>query len=147
MLPHVAHNWFIITPMHKGFIRFFDRLEDKVRIGLSRAPILYALIGAVGIVLVWKGVWESAEYFPFLFGPASFLLGIFILLASGLLVSFFIGDSIILSGFKQDKKLAEKTEAELRAEQMETLELEAKIDHIEHDLHELKKNHRTGHSL
>ncbi len=118
---------------------FFDRLEDKIRARLSRAPILYALIGAVGIILMWKGVEETAGIFPVLYGPASFFLGVFILLVSGLLVSFFIGDSIIISGFKREKKFADKTEKEiLAAEKSDTAEILAKLNHIEHDLHDIK---------
>ncbi|MDO8518130.1 MAG: hypothetical protein Q7S26_02470 [bacterium] len=102
--------------MFKRVVSFFDTLEDKVRIALSHRPIVYAFIGGVGIVLFWKGVWETAELFPVLFGPVSILLGVGILLLTGLLVSFFIGDSIILSGFKREKKLVEKTESEVRSE-------------------------------
>lgn len=133
--------------MVKHLVRFFDKLEDKIRGRLSHAPILYALIGAVGIILMWKGVEETASLFPFLYGPASFLLGAVILLASGLLVSFFIGDSIIISGFKREKKFADKTESEVRAEQEATEVIEAKINNIERDIHELKKTHRTGRPL
>lgn len=123
-------------------LSFFDKLEDKVRIRLSHHPILYSLIGAVGIVLIWKGVWETAEIFPWLFGPASILLGVLILLTTGLLVSFFIGDSIILSGFKQEKKLVEKTADEVRSE-IEVLEkLEKKVEHLEKDIHEIRGESR-----
>lgn len=122
--------------MVKKLLTFFDKLEDKIRARLSRMPILYALIGAVGIILVWKGVWETAEHVPALWGPGSILLGVLILLASGLLVSFFIGDNIILSGFKRDKKLAEKTEKEiLQAEKTQTTEILAKLKHLERDIH------------
>lgn len=121
-------------------MRFFDKLEDKVRIRLSHYPILYSLVGAVGIVLVWKGVWESAEHFPILYGPASILLGVAILLVTGLMVSFFIGDTIIISGFKREKKLVEKTEKEmLEATQTQTDILTAEIQHIHRDLEEIKK--------
>ena len=102
--------------MFKWVVTFFDTLEDKIRITLSHRPILYSFIGGVGIVLFWKGVWETAELFPALFGPVSVLLGVIILLLTGLLVSFFIGDSIILSGFKREKKLVEKTENEVHSE-------------------------------
>lgn len=123
----------------KKLVAFFDKLEDKVRIRLSHHPILYSLIGAVGIILVWKGVWETAELFPLLHGPGSVLLGVLILLISGLLVSFFIGDSIILSGFRREKKLVEKSEAEiLKAEKTQTAEILAKLDHLEDDIHALK---------
>lgn len=119
--------------MFKRIASFFDKLEDSTRFRLSRHPVLYALVGAVGIVLVWKGVWETAEYIPALSGPASFVLGMAILLVTGLLVSFFIGDSIILSGFRREKKLAEKTEREVRSE-MDLLEK------IAGDVAEIKKD-------
>ena len=104
-----------MTPVKK-VVTFFDKLEDRVRIALSHYPIVYSIIGAVGIVLFWKGVWETADIFPILFGPSSILLGLVILLLTGLLVSFFVGDSIIISGFNHEKKLVEKTESEIRAE-------------------------------
>ena len=127
--------------MLKKLINFFDKLEDKVRIRLSHYPILYALVGAVGIVLVWKGVWESAEHFPILYGPASILLGTAILLVTGLMVSFFIGDTIIISGFKKEKKLVDKTEKEmLDATKNQTEILTAEIQHIHRDLEEIKKD-------
>ncbi len=124
--------------MFKKVFRFFDKLEDWVRANLSRHPILYALVGAVGIVLVWKGVWETAEFFPILHGPASVILGVFILLITGLLVSFFIGDSIIISGFKREKKLAEKTEREVLLEKEVMQNISEKLEHIEKDIHDLK---------
>lgn len=120
--------------MLKGLITFFDKLEDTIRIYLSHKPILYAFIGGVGIVLFWKGVWETAEVFPFLFGPVSIVFGTIILLLTGLLVSFFIGDSIILSGFKHEKKLVEKTEAEVRSEKNAMQEILFKLEAIERAL-------------
>ncbi len=127
--------------MVKKISRFFDRLEDNIRASLARMPILYALIGGVGIVLFWKGVWETAELFPALHGPLSIVLGVLILLPTGLLVSFFIGDTIILSGFKREKKLVEKSEQDiLRAGKATTEQILAKIDHVEQDIHDLKKD-------
>lgn len=124
--------------MVKKIVSFFDKLEDKIRIGLSHTPILYSLIGAVGVVLVWKGVWETAEYFPILFGPVSVILGVLILLVTGLFVSFFIGDSIIISGFKREKKIAERTEAEVVADKNISEVISAKLDNIEKEIQELK---------
>ena len=126
--------------MIKRLIRFFDKLEDRIRAQLSRMPILYALIGGVGIVLFWKGTWETAELYPWLYGPVSIIVGVGIMLGTGLLVSFFIGDSIILSGFKREKKLVEKTEQEiLKTEKSATEKILAKLDHLEQDIHDLKK--------
>lgn len=125
--------------MLKRIVNFFDKFEDRTRSRLSRKPIVYALVGAVGIILLWKGVWETAELVPALHGPGSILLGAVILLASGLLVSFFIGDNIILSGYKREKKLAERTEHEvLKAGQTADLIMQ-KLDHLEGDVHALTK--------
>lgn len=132
--------------MIRKIIRFFDKLEDRTRIYLSHHPILYSCIGAVGIVLVWKGVWETAEYFPILFGPGSILLGLLILLITGLLVSFFIGDNIILSGFKKEKKLAEKTEAEVVAEANVMREIVSELHAIEDDIEDIKEEQKKQRS-
>ena len=132
--------------MIKKILSFFDKLEDFVRIELSHNPILYALVGAVGIILLWKGVWEVAELIPGLYGFGSIVMGVIILLVSGLLVSFFICDSIIISGFKKEKKLVEKSELDiLKAEHMQTREIVAKLDHLGKDIHDMKSDHR--HSL
>jgi len=129
--------------MVKRIFNFFDKLEDHVRIKLSHTPILYALIGAVGIILLWKGVWDLADLVPALQGWGSIIVGTTILLMSGLLVSFFIGDSIIISGFKREKKLTEKTEAEVKAERAVVEQVISKLDHLEQDLHELKAEKRS----
>ena len=129
--------------MVKKIFNFFDKLEDHVRINLSHAPIIYALVGAVGIILLWKGVWEVAEVIPGLFGFGSIVMGVIILLVSGLLVSFFIGDSIIISGFKKEKKLVERSDIDiLKAEHDAAKQIIEKIDHLEKDIHELKSDHR-----
>ena len=142
----VARTLYTCKHMVKKILKFFDKLEDKIRIRLSHNPVLYAIIGAVGIILVWRGVEDIAGEIG-LTGPFAFMAGIAILLSTGLLVSFFIGDSIIISGFKHEKKVADKTEAEIRAEQEATQALANKIDHIEHDLHELKKGRESHHVL
>ena len=123
--------------MFKTTVHFFDKLEDHIRVGLSHWPIAYSLIGGVGVVLFWKGVWETAEYYPSLFGPVSFLIGLIIMLSTGLLVSFFIGDSIILSGLKHEKKLVEKTESEVRSEKNNMDYVVLRLEAIEQKLDSL----------
>lgn len=128
--------------MTKEIVLFFDKLEDRVRAALSHQPIFYALIGGVGIVLFWKGVWEMTELFPVLHGAGSVLLGVAILLITDLLVSFFIGDSIILSGYKHEKKLAEKTEMEVRVEKSTEERILERLDVIEKEIEEEHPRHQ-----
>lgn len=113
---------------------FFDKLEDKVRAKLIHYPILYAFIGGVGIVIFWRGVWHTADFFtqvifsyqlngsislgdlPWWDGPLSLLVGSILLLSTGLFVFDFIGNQAIMSGLKGEKKLEQKTEEEVKAE-------------------------------
>lgn len=127
--------------MIRHIVRFFDKLEDLVRAQLSHSPILYSLIGGVGIVLFWKGIWEAAEVYPSLYGLPSAIIGVLILLPTGLLVSFFIGDNIILSGYKREKKLVEKTEDIIKTEKNTTDLILAKLEALEKTVVELKNHH------
>jgi hypothetical protein len=127
-----------MPPMVNVLTKFFDRLEDKVRGYLSHYPIAYAIIGGVGVVLFWRGVWHTADLFQFMTGPLSMIMGMVLLLMSGLFVSFFIGDSIMIAGLKREKKLAEKTELEIETEKEELDALRRIILKMERDLEEIK---------
>src|SRR3989344_2817391 len=104
--------------MFRSIFNFFDKFEDHIRGRLSRFPILYTLIGGVAIVLFWRGVWHTADMLQakggvlgFLFyEPVNLLIVLLILLATGLFVSYFIGDTILMSGLKHQKKTTDKTE-------------------------------------
>ena len=130
--------------MLKTIIKFFDKIEDKTRAILSHHPIIYAFIGGVGMTLFWRGVWLTADLFPFMTGPVSIIVSMVILLITGLLVSVFIGHHIILTGIKQEKKIEERTEAEIKSE-IKTEEdafndIKAKIENIYNDIQELKSS-------
>lgn len=100
---------------------------------------MYTFIGGVAVVLFWRGVWLIADEFSFMTGPVSLLISVAILLLTGLFVSFFIGDQIIIGGLKQEKKLSEKTEAEVEEEAEILKRLEAKLLEIEKKISE---NHK-----
>ncbi len=129
------------------FVKFFDKLEDKTRATLSRSPIAYAIIGGIFVVLFWRAVWETADmlartggWLGVLFSPGvSLVVSTLGLLMTGLLVSFFISNRIILTGIKHEKKLAEKTEKEVEEEEARIKELHAHVAHIEARLEELAK--------
>lgn len=127
--------------IHK-ILKYFDKLEDQIRGRLSRYPIIYSLIGGTAIVLFWRGVWITADqivlWFPesyhWVDGPISLMTSILLLLATGLFVSFFVSDRIILSGIKQEKKLVEKTESEVRQESDVLSELTISVRHIDDEI-------------
>jgi TRAP-type C4-dicarboxylate transport system permease large subunit len=124
-------------------IKFFDKLEDRVRVFLSEFPIIYSLIGGVFIVVFWRGVWEVFDSFlifdGFYGGLASLVLSSSILMATGLFVSFFIGDTILMSGIKKEKKIAEKTRDELRKDAERIEVVIAKIENIEKNILEISE--------
>ncbi|MFZ2969591.1 MAG: hypothetical protein WA063_00430 [Minisyncoccia bacterium] len=118
----------------KRIFGFFDKLEDNIRAILSRRPIVYAFVGGAAIVLFWRGVWMVADSIPFLTGPVSILVSVAILLATGLFVSFFIGDNIIVSGLKKEKKLNEKIASEVKTELDILNDIQKRLDNIEREL-------------
>ena len=116
--------------------RFFDRLENRIRGFLSRYPIVYGFVAGVGIVSFWRGVWETSDLLniPAL---ASLVFGFLLLLAIGVLVTEFLGNRIIISGLRGEKKIEEKTLQEIEDEEMFLSSLKNKIDRIEMMVEEL----------
>ena len=123
----------------------FSRLENHIRSELSKAPILYSMLGSIGVILFWRGLWHTADYLEsenwfgsVLFsGPASMLVGLIILLVSGLFVSVFIGESMVLGRLKQEQKVTTETELELEKEKIDLKSIQREIKHIEDDLHQI----------
>ncbi len=125
-----------------NIIKFFDKLEDKIRGALSHKPILYAFIGSVGIILLWRGIWIIADDFE-LSGVVSTILGVLVLMLIGLFVSFFVGDQILLSGIKEEKRLDEKTEEEIRGEAVSLRQIKNDIEEIKNHLKKLDKKEKA----
>lgn len=124
----------------KSLWHFFDHLEDVIRRKLSRWPIVYAFIGGVGIVSFWRGVWGTSDLLG-ISPQASLVGGLVIMLVIGILVTEFLGNRIIISGLRGEKKLEEKTLKEIEEEEASLANLHKQVDAIEamvRDLH----NHR-----
>ena len=117
--------------MKKIFI-FFDLLEDRIRHNLSHYPVLYALVGFLGIVLIWRGIWHIADDFK-LDSWLSVIIGVLILLSSGLFVALAIGDEVIINAFRGRRKITE-----LKLE--ETLTLSDRVDEIKKSLEKIEKS-------
>ena len=124
----------------KKIVRFFDKLEDRIRGRLSHYPIVYAFFGGIGVVLFWRGVWHTADDFG-MASLSSLIIGTALLLLTGVFVSAFIGNRLIISGLSGEKKLEEKEQSEIESEetQIKNLQnavsrLEKKLDHIDEDI-------------
>ncbi len=141
----------------KKIIVYFDKLEDKVRGHLSRYPILYTLIGGVAIVLFWRGVWHTADilqghggWLGFIFyEPVNLVITAIILLMTGLFVSYFIGDTILMSGIRRQKKVTDKTEKDVEEEEQELNKIRSTINEMKKEVDEIKdivvEDHKTHH--
>ena len=131
----------------KKLHKFLERIETRTREKLSNYPYLYALLGGIGVVLFWRGVWHIADDLS-LASEASFIIGTIILLITGIFISEFIGKRLIISGLVGEKKLEEKETEEIETEetQLKNLQhtlskLEEKLDHMETHLnHDDQKN-------
>lgn len=142
----------------KFIYNFFSKLEYKVRTKLSHYPIIYAIIGSIGVVIFWRGIWHTIDFVSeiiFYFqqnasidlgnlawwdGPLSILIGGILLLTTGLFVSSFIGNEIIISGLRGEKKLSDKTEEEVKNETGAIGEIEHEVVEIEHHLKDIEKD-------
>ena len=139
-------------------IRSFSmRFEDRIRIYLSHRPQLYALVVGIGIVLFWRGVWHTADFLHTYFalfhsnlttdslsgawwdGPLSFAVGIIILFATGAFTSSFIGNELILSGLRGEKKLNQKTEVEVKEEEESISDIKKGLKNVSEGIEQLEK--------
>lgn len=132
--------------MFKKIVEYFDKLEDKVRIRLSHRSIIYAFIGGTGTVLIWRAVWHSADIlmakggiWGFIFyEPITLIWSAVILLMTGLFVSNLIGERVIISGLKKEKKATDRTEIEIDKEEEKLNELKDQVSKISKDLQDIK---------
>lgn len=132
--------------MFKSIVNYFDKLEDKVRIRLSHRSILYAFVGAIGTIILWRGIWHTADILMgkggywsiFFYEPITIIWAAIILLMTGLFVSNLIGERVIISGLKKEKKVTDKTELEVDKEENEIKNMREKISQISKDIQEIK---------
>lgn len=118
--------------------RVLDDIEDKARIKLVHHPLVYALIGSIGIVSIWRGIWHISDDWG-VSSWGSLIFGILITVLTGLFVSFFIGDNIIISGLNKEKRIDEKTEEEIHAEREEIHKERTTLTDIQKDIKEIKE--------
>ena len=136
----------------------------RFHIFLSHHSYLYATLAGIGIVLFWRGVWHSADLVhlyinhyhsssslstvdqPWWDGPLSFVVGCAILYVTRAFVSSFIGNELILSGLRTEKRITKETESELKTEVFAIDEIKQEMNVINQKLGELEIKIRDHHS-
>ena len=124
----------ILNIIHK----IIDKIEEKARIKLVHHPLIYALIGSIGIVSIWRGIWHISDDWG-VSSWASLIFGIAITVLTGLFVSFFIGENIIISGLNKEKRIDEKTEEEVHQESNTLNRIEKNVKEIKEILSKTEK--------
>ena len=98
-------------------------------------------------MLFWRGVWDVADVLEqhtswgsFVLSPVgSMILGIVVLLATGLLVSSMIGESILLTSIRKEKKLIEKSRQEIEEDLRSENQEKDILQKIGEDIEEIKE--------
>ncbi len=123
----------------RKILNFFDRFEDRIRHSLSKRPVIYAFIGGVSVVLFWRGVWHLADEYG-MTSWQSLVVSVILMLATGTFVSFFVGESILLSGLKEEKRIDQKTEEDLDLEERRLQHIFEEIQEIREDVKNIKEH-------
>jgi hypothetical protein len=129
----------------KRLTNIFLKIEDKSRNYFEKIPFFHAFFAGVGVVLFWRGVWETSDRLGI--APVwSIILGVSILLVIGLFLQTFVGNTIIIKKVESEKRLDLKTKTDLekveREEKLEEMTLEIlakKLEVIESKIENLNK--------
>lgn len=113
----------------KYFTNFFLRIEDRARSAFEHFPFFHAFLAGVGVVLFWRGVWETADYLR-LAPSASIVIGVLLLGAIGLYLQTFVGNTIIIKQVEKEKAMSKKTEKEVTEVKAEVREGEITMEQV-----------------
>lgn len=94
--------------MFKKITRAIVDFETKTRRLLKKYPLAYTVLGAVFLILFWKGVEDTASMYSFLSGPILLVFTIPVLILLGLFLPFFIADRSTLTKIEEEEKIVEK---------------------------------------
>ncbi|MDE2019467.1 MAG: hypothetical protein KGJ13_03910 [Patescibacteria group bacterium] len=140
-------------------MRFLERAERWLRRKLQNHPLLYALVGGVGVVLFWRGVWHMTDFLALTLLSSrdavtsidwaqgidsllSFAFGTFLLLSTGLFISELLSGEVLLGKIKKEETTAEETEETVEKESSEIPRIEREVRHIAREVQQLEKDVR-----
>jgi hypothetical protein len=97
------------------------------------------VISGIGIVMFYRGLWLVLDEYPFFTGWVTLVIATMLLMLSGVFVSQFVSNHVILSGIKRDKKMVEKVGEQLKTDTELTQEVLERVKRIEEKLQSLTK--------
>lgn len=104
-------------------------IEDRARRFFEGFPFIHAFFAGVGVVLFWRGVWETSDHLG-LNSEWSIVFGIIILGSIGLFLQTFVGNTIIIKKVDTEKKVEQEIKAELQKTEQETGTEEVTLAHL-----------------
>lgn len=120
-------------------LNFFDKVEDHIRAWLSRRPLIYGVVAGIGAVFYFRGVWHLADEMQ-IGSITSLVVSLIILISTGSFVAHFVGNDVILSGLKKEKKLIEKTEEEIAMETATLNEIKEEIKSLRAEIRNINRS-------
>jgi uncharacterized membrane protein len=138
-------------------MNYIQKASYKIRGFLSHYPNIYATIVGIGIVLFWRGVWHTTDHVHLFIdslqnlsstsissglwwdGPLSFVVGVLVLYFTGAFSSSFIGNELILSGLRGEKRLTERAETDIKHEVIAIADIKEEINTVSSKLEQLQK--------
>jgi hypothetical protein len=83
---------------------------------------------------------------PWWDGLLSLIVGIFVLHYTGAFTSSFIGNELILSGLRNEKRLSQKTESEVKDEEQFIIDIKQELNTMTDKIQQLEKEvHKNKH--
>ena len=115
------------------FTKILLNIEERARKFFESFPFMHAFLAGVGIVLFWRGVWETSDHIG-LNSEWSIVIGILILSGIGLFLQTLVGNTIIIKEVKKEKKVEQEIKSEIEKTGKETDTEEITLVHLAHKL-------------
>lgn len=121
--------------MLRNLFDIIEKFELRIRRLLKKYPLAYTVLGAIFLILFWKGVEDTASMYPVLSGPLLIIVTVPILILLGLFLPFFIADRSALTKIEEEEKIVAREE---RIEERILEKISDKLNEVDQEVHEIQ---------
>jgi len=128
------------------FTKRLLKIENQARNFFENFPFIHAFLAGIGVVLFWRGVWETADSMK-LNSELSIIIGVLILGGIGLFLQTFVGNTIIIKNVEKEQKMEqsikseiEKTHQDTESEEVTLVQLAQNIEMLNVKIDKLTKD-------